>query len=119
MGEVAVDGVRIAYDVQGDGPPVLLIAGTGMPAAMWSVLIAPHLLDAGYRVITYDNRGIAPSDVPPPPYTVEEMAGDAVAVVEGVGGGPVAVMGASLGGTIAQELTLRRPDLVAAVIFMV
>jgi pimeloyl-ACP methyl ester carboxylesterase len=119
MADVVVDGVRLVYEVQGDGPPVLLIAGTGMPAAMWSVLATPHLLGAGYSVVAFDNRGIAPSDIPPPPYTVEEMAGDAIGLLEHLDLGPVAVLGASLGGTIAQNVALRRPDLVGAAIFMV
>jgi pimeloyl-ACP methyl ester carboxylesterase len=119
MAEVVVNGVRLVYDVQGDGPPVLLVCGTGMPAAMWSVLAAPSLLEAGYSIITFDNRGIAPSDIPPPPYTVEEMAGDAIGLLEHLDLGPVAILGASLGGTIAQNVALRRPDLVGAAIFMV
>lgn len=119
MSDLDVDGVRIAYDVQGEGPPVLLVAGTGMPAAMWGVTAAPHLLGAGYQVVTYDNRGVPPSDVPPAPYTVEVMAGDGIAVLEHLGLGPVAVMGASLGGTITQHMALQRPDLVGAAIFMV
>ncbi len=119
MADVVVDGVRLVYEMQGDGPPVLLIAGTGMPAAMWSMLATPHLLGAGYSVVAFDNRGIAPSDIPPPPYTVEEMAGDAIGLLEHLDLGPVAVLGASLGGTIAQNVALRRPDLVGAAIFMV
>jgi pimeloyl-ACP methyl ester carboxylesterase len=117
--EVVVDGVRLAYDVRGEGPPVLLVCGTGMPAAMWQVLIAPHLSEAGYQVITFDNRGIAPSDIPPPPYTVEEMAADTAGLLDHLGVGPVAALGASLGGTIVQHLALTRPDLVGAAVFMV
>ena len=117
--EVVVDGVRLVYDVQGEGPPVLLVCGTGMPAAMWSMLAAPPLLEAGYTVVTFDNRGIAPSDIPAPPYTVEEMAGDAIGLLEHLDLGPVAALGGSLGGTIVQNVALRRPDLVGAAVFVV
>jgi pimeloyl-ACP methyl ester carboxylesterase len=119
VAELEVEGVRLVYDVHGDGPPVLLVAGTGMPAAVWGMTAVPPLLAAGYQVITYDNRGIAPSDIPPPPYTVEEMAGDAIALLEHLDVGPAAAMGASLGGTIVQVAALARPDLIGAAAFLV
>jgi pimeloyl-ACP methyl ester carboxylesterase len=74
---------------------------------------------AGHTVITFDNRGIAPTSVPPGPYTVEQLADDAIGLLEHLDLGPAVVFGASLGGTIAQRLALQRPDLVRAVIFFV
>lgn len=60
MAELVVDGVRLVYDVHGEGPPVLLIAGTGMPAAMWGMTATPPLLEAGYQVITFVPTSSAP-----------------------------------------------------------
>ena len=57
MAEATVNGVRLAYDVHGEGEPVLLICATGQPAFSWSLSQVPALTGAGYQVITFDNRG--------------------------------------------------------------
>lgn len=118
MPTATVGGVRLAYEVSGDGPPVLLVCGTGQPAFSWHLAIAPALRAAGYTVVTFDNRGMPPSDVPAPPYSIDEMVADAAGVLEAVGLGPARVAGHSLGGIIAQELALARPDLVGAAALM-
>jgi pimeloyl-ACP methyl ester carboxylesterase len=112
--DVEVNGVRLAYDVHGDasGEVVLLVCGTGQPAFSWSFTQIPALTAAGYRVVTFDNRGMPPSEVPPPPYCVDDMVGDAAALIEALGIGPCLVAGTSLGAFITQELALARPDLV-------
>jgi pimeloyl-ACP methyl ester carboxylesterase len=119
VGSVVVNGVRLAYEMSGDGDPVLLIAGTGMPASAWELHGAPALRDVGYRVITFDNRGTGTSDGPPGPYTVEEMAVDTAGLLEHFGCGAALVVGLSLGGSIAQELARTRPDLVSAMVLWV
>ena len=73
--------------------------------------------DAGYQVIAFDNRGIPPSDVPPPPYSVTQMAQDAIGLLEHLDRGPYALVGSSLGGLITQTVALQRPDLVHAAVF--
>lgn len=118
MPTVGVNGIELSYEVTGDGPPVLLICGTGQAAAMWPMTGVFDAL-AGHTVIAFDNRGIAPSSVPPGPYTVEQLADDAIGLLEHLDVGPVVVQGASLGGTIAQRVALQRPDLVRAAIFVV
>ena len=65
MPEVELDDVTIAYDVFGDGEPIVLVCGCGQPALAWHIGVAPELVRAGYRVVTFDNRGIAPSSSPP------------------------------------------------------
>ncbi|MEA3055706.1 MAG: hypothetical protein QOD30_1138 [Actinomycetota bacterium] len=110
----------IEYEVHGtdERGTVLLICGTGQPAVMWSMLgTITGLTDLGYRVVTFDNRGIAGAPCPTPPWTVRDMGDDALAVLEDVG--PAYVAGASLGALITQDVSLRRPDLVRGVIFIV
>jgi 3-oxoadipate enol-lactonase len=98
------DGARIWWEARGDGPPVLLIMGLGYPAAMWYRML-PHLTGA-YRVIVFDNRGVGSTGVPEGPYSIEQMAGDAVAVLDAAGVERAHVVGASMGGFIAQEVVL-------------
>jgi pimeloyl-ACP methyl ester carboxylesterase len=110
----------IDYEVHGNGDrgTVILICGTGQPAVMWSMLgTIDALTETGYRVVTFDNRGIAGAACPPPPWTVGDMGDDAIAVLEAVG--PAYVAGASLGALITQDVALRRSDLVRGVIFIV
>jgi pimeloyl-ACP methyl ester carboxylesterase len=118
VAEATVNGVRLAYEVHGEGEPVLLICGTGQPAFSWGLFQVPALTAAGYQVVTFDNRGMAPSDAPPAPYTVPGMAEDTAALIEHLAVGPCRVAGYSLGALIAQELALARPDLVRAAVMM-
>ncbi len=98
---------------------MLLIAGCGQPAVAWHVSLVPPLVAAGYRVATYDNRGVAPSSSPPAPYSVDEMTADAVAVLDHLGWDePVCVAGHSMGGWIAETLVLDHPDRVRAAALM-
>ena len=57
MQAVELDGATIAYEVAGDGEPLVLVAGCGQPAAAWQTRLGPRLVAAGYKVITFDNRG--------------------------------------------------------------
>src|ERR1700733_6517112 len=114
MAAIDVDGVRLVYNISGHGPPLVLVCGTGQAAYTWSLFQVPALVAAGYTVITFDNRGMPPSDCPPAPYTVQEMAHDLAGLIEGLGLAPCRVVGFSLGAMIAQELALARPDLVRA-----
>ena len=101
-------GVRLAYDVVGDGPPLLLMMGLGYARWGWGPLTP--LLAKRFRVVSYDNRGIGESDVPPGPYTTLDLAADAVAVLDAVGIDRAHVVATSLGGMAAQELALRFPE---------
>lgn len=120
MPEVEVNGVGLVYAVTGDGPPVLMVCGTGQASPSWEAfgLIQP-IIGAGCTAITFDNRGVPPSSCPTPPWTVEDMAADAIGLMEHLGLGPYHVLGASLGGLITQTIALRRPDLVRSVMLVV
>ncbi|GAA1855069.1 alpha/beta fold hydrolase [Pseudonocardia ailaonensis] len=111
---VPLNGVRLHLDVTGpdDGPLAVLVMGTGSRGRVWNLHQVPALVRAGYRVATFDNRGIAPSDECATGFTIDDMVADTAAVIEHLGGGPAAVIGTSLGARITQELALARPDLV-------
>jgi pimeloyl-ACP methyl ester carboxylesterase len=105
---IATNGaVRIAYDVRGGGPPLLLVQGLAYARWGWEPVV--DLLAERFTVLQFDNRGVGESDVPEGPYTVADMAADAVAVLDAEGVERAHVVGASLGGMIAQELAVSRP----------
>ena len=106
MARATRDGVAIDYAVDGasDGPTVLLLEGLGYGRWMWRWLTED--LANGYEVLRPDNRGTGDSDVLEGPYSVDEMAADARAVLNDHGVDRVHVRGASMGGMIAQELAL-------------
>jgi pimeloyl-ACP methyl ester carboxylesterase len=118
MATIEVGDVRLAYDTYGDGPPVVLVCGTGQAAYTWSLFQVPALVQAGYQAVTFDNRGMPPSDCPAAPYTVPQMAGDVAGLIEALGLAPCRVVGFSLGAFVTQELALARPDLLRAAVMM-
>jgi pimeloyl-ACP methyl ester carboxylesterase len=120
MTRTMVGEISLSYDLRGDGDAVLLICGTGAPAAIWDQGgVRPALDNAGYRTVAFDNRGMPPSDCPPAPYTVENLASDTIGLMETLGLSSVRIIGSSLGACIAQTVALRRPDLVHAAVLMV
>lgn len=112
-----INGIPLNYQVKGDGDLVVLIMGTGSPGRVWDLHQVPALVSAGYRVCTFDNRGIAPSGESVDGITIEAMVADTAGLIELLGG-PAHVVGTSLGARVAQELTLARPDLVRKAIFL-
>jgi pimeloyl-ACP methyl ester carboxylesterase len=119
MPEVTAGEATLAYDVHGEGEPLLLIAGCGQPAVAWHLQLVPALVAAGYRVATFDNRGVEPSSSPPTPYDIETMTNDALAVLDALGWtGPVHVAGHSLGGWITETMVLDHPERVRSAVLM-
>jgi len=117
--EVELEDVTLAYEIVGQGDPVLLIAGCGQPASAFQLGLAPVLARGGYQVILYDNRGMEPSSSPPAPYSVQQMAGDALGLLDHLGvTAPVRVAGHSLGGWIAETLAIDHTDRVRAAALM-
>lgn len=114
MAFIENQGAKIYWDQQGQGEPVLLIMGLGYPSDMW--YRTRPVLASKYRVITFDNRGVGRSDMPPGPYPIALMASDALAVLDAAGIQNAHVFGISMGGMIAQELTLQHPDRVRSLI---
>jgi pimeloyl-ACP methyl ester carboxylesterase len=115
---VAVNGIKLNYKDSGHGEPVVMIQGTGGGHSVWHLHQVPALAAAGYRVVTFDNRGIPPSSVCAEGFTVADMVGDVAGLIEHLGAGPCRIVGTSLGAFVAQELALARPDLVRQVVLM-
>jgi pimeloyl-ACP methyl ester carboxylesterase len=100
--------MRLAWESQGTGTPVLLMHGLGYTRQGWGP--ARELLARRYRVVSFDNRGIGESAIPPGPYTVEELAGDALQVLDEAGLERAHVVATSLGGFAAQVLASDHPQ---------
>jgi pimeloyl-ACP methyl ester carboxylesterase len=114
MSFIENQGVKIYWDEQGQGEPVLLIMGLGYPSQMWHR--TRPLLAERYRTIALDNRGVGRSDVPPGPYPILVMAEDAAEVLDAAGVESAHVYGVSMGGMIAQEFALQFPHRVRSLI---
>lgn len=103
---------RIAFDVAGDGPLVVLVPGMGDLRSAYRHVAGP-LRDRGYRVVATDLRGHGDSDASFDEYGDEPTAGDLTALVEHLGGGPAVLVGNSMGAGAAVVAAAERPDLVA------
>lgn len=113
MPAVQVGGVNIHYSERGEGDPLLLIMGFGLPGDAWTASL-PFL--QGFRAISFDNRGTGQSDAPEGPYTMAQMADDAAGVLAHLRIERAHVYGMSMGGMIAQELALRHPRTVRSLV---
>jgi 3-oxoadipate enol-lactonase len=101
-------GTQLYWKDYGSGPPLLMIMGLSFTHEMWFRVLPS--LGSQYRVIVFDNRGMGRSDVPRGPYPIGRMARDAYAVLQAAGVEAAHVLGASMGGMIAQEFALRFPQ---------
>ena len=106
----------IYYDDYGSGHPVLLIPGLGTSRFMWWKQI--EIISRKYRLISMDNRDAGDSAPGTGPYTIADMADDAAGVIRNLNCGPTSVIGWSMGGLIALELSLRHPELVDKLILV-
>jgi len=104
------DGVEVAYDRWGrrDGPAVLLIQGLGMDSRGWA--LQRMALGRRYRCFAPDNRGVGQTGAVPGPYSLDRMARDAVAVLDAEGVSRAHIIGASMGGVIAQIIGVMHPE---------
>jgi pimeloyl-ACP methyl ester carboxylesterase len=117
---IATNTVELCVDASGDraDPTVLLVAGEGTSMASWHRRLCRRLVAAGRHVVRYDHRDVGRSTRYPagrPPYTLEHLADDAVAVLDGTGVDAAHLVGASMGGMVAQLAALRHPARVATV----
>lgn len=131
--KIRANGIQVEVEVSGDAgaPAVLLIMGLGMQLIAWPPAFVQALEDAGFRVVRFDNRDIGLSqhfdELGTPnllwtslkhrlglpiqaPYTLHDMAADALGVLDALGIGRVHVVGVSMGGMIAQRVALAAPE---------
>ncbi|HEX3592815.1 MAG TPA: alpha/beta hydrolase [Pseudonocardiaceae bacterium] len=113
---VETAGGRIAYDVTGNGPTVVLAPGMGTTRDAYRFL-APKIVAAGYRVVNVDLRGHGESSMGWPSYTRTDTANDLLAVIRQVGG-PVVMVGNSFSGGSATIMAATAPELVTAIVEM-
>lgn len=113
---VAADGTRIHYEQWGrpDRPPLLLIQGLGADSRGW--IRQRRALSSAFSCVLVDNRGVGGSEAPAGPYDLEVMAADALAVLDELGIERAHVMGASMGGVLAQIIGVRHPDRAASLV---
>ena len=109
--------INLAYDDRGSGEPVVFIAGHGGAGRTWHPYQVPAFLAAGYRVITFDNRGIGATENAQG-FSTETMVADTAALIEKLDAAPARIAGMSMGAFIAQELMLARPELVSSAVLM-
>ena len=133
MPRAAVDGIELEYETFGDRsePPLVLVMGLGAQMILWEEDFCAQLADAGFFVVRFDNRDVGMSTqldaagVPnvfevmqaaaagrpvQVPYTLNEMADDTVGLMTALGIDRAHVVGASMGGMIAQTVAIRHPD---------
>ena len=133
MPQTTANGITIEYDEHGDknAPPVLLVMGLGAQMTLWPQELVDALVERGFRVIRYDNRDIglshkmegakAPGIVkmmllsrfgfkPKVPYSLADMADDGIGLLDALGIAKAHIVGASMGGMIAQHMAFSHPE---------
>lgn len=99
---------------QGQGRPLVLGHALGVDLRMWDEVADDLARD--HLVLRYDHRGQGASDVPPGPYTMDELVDDAAALIRERGIAPVVYVGLSMGGMVAMGLAVRHPELVRGIV---
>jgi len=121
MSNVHANGIHIEYETIGktDAAPLLLIMGFGRQMIAWPDTLCSMLVERGFHVIRYDNRGVglttvgesgAARDAAWPPYTLDDLADDSAGLLAALGIPAAHIVGASMGGAIAQSLAIRHPE---------
>jgi pimeloyl-ACP methyl ester carboxylesterase len=132
---IAANGIEIAYQEIGDpgGEPLLLIMGLAAQMIVWEEELCAMLAERGFRVVRFDNRDIGHSTMldeagmpsrldmllgrrSTAPYLLRDMADDAFGLMDGLDIERAHVVGASMGGMIAQEMAIRRPERVGSMV---
>jgi 3-oxoadipate enol-lactonase len=104
----------IAYEINGSGDPLLMIMGFAADRRMWMLQVP--VFGAHYRCVTFDNRGVGDSTAPDGPFSMEQMAEDALAVLDDAGIERAHVLAISMGGAIAQHLALKAPERIRSMV---
>ena len=137
MPQLASNGITVEYDTFGDrgGRPLLLVMGLGAQMILWDEEFCEQLASEGHYVVRFDNRDVGLStkfdeagapdmttlvtqlmagQTPDVPYTLDDMADDAIGVLDGLSLERAHIVGASMGGMIVQTMAIRHPTRVAS-----
>jgi pimeloyl-ACP methyl ester carboxylesterase len=106
--------IKLYYEMHGEGFPLLLIGGLGGGTGSWYA--QTPFFEKHYRTITFDNRGAGLSDMPPGPYSLKQLAEDALCLLDYLQIDRTFVLGLSMGGMIAQELVLLAPHRIRSLV---
>lgn len=110
MPTVKVNDITMYYELQGEGEPLVLIAGLGLDLSEYNGI--DSWLAQKYQVLAFDNRGAGRTDKPDTPYSIEMMADDTAKLMQALGIQAAHIIGISMGGRIALALALQHPELV-------
>ncbi|WP_320006779.1 alpha/beta hydrolase [Maridesulfovibrio sp.] len=114
---VQVDDVQLAYRIFGEGPPLLMIMGYGGTMDLWDAAMIREL-SREHTVIIFDNRGMGGSGKGTEEISIKRMAADSAGLLRVLGYEQADVFGWSMGGLIAQEMTLNYPDKVIKLVLL-
>jgi pimeloyl-ACP methyl ester carboxylesterase len=131
MPKATVNGIEIFYEVHGQGEPLLMVMGINAQSIHWPPEFVAQLVNVGFQVITFDNRDVGLStdfgdlEAPStgsligrrlfglsvkPPYTLSDMANDGFELLTELGIDSAHILGASMGGMIAQQMAIQQPE---------
>jgi pimeloyl-ACP methyl ester carboxylesterase len=123
MPRARANGIELEYDTFGDraGPPLLLIGGLGTQLITWDAEFCELLASSGFYVVRFDNRdaGLSTWMAGGDEYTLDDMADDAVGLLDALGIPAAHIVGASMGGFIAQLIALDQPERVLTLTSMI
>lgn len=108
MPKVFANEIEFYYQRHGKGDPLIFICGFTNHLGMWEKFISP--LSQNYEIILFDNRGAGRTDVSPPPYTIDQLGDDVVALMDALGISKAYMAGSSMGTAIIQSIGLRYPE---------
>ncbi|MDP0492354.1 MAG: alpha/beta hydrolase [Verrucomicrobiota bacterium JB023] len=116
MPEIETNGIKMHYEVHGEGEPVICIMGITASNEVWE----PHVEEwkKHFQCITPDNRGVGCTEKPEIDYTSEMMADDIAGLMDGAGIDSAHVVGCSMGSIVGQQLALRHPAKVRKLVLM-
>jgi pimeloyl-ACP methyl ester carboxylesterase len=108
MPTIDVNGQTLYYEVHGEGEPLLCVMGLAADTLAWMLQVPAF--SAGYRTVIFDNRDVGQSSMADGPYELADMAQDALALADALELDSFHLLGASMGGAIAQEIALAAPE---------
>lgn len=108
MAHADLGGLRLYYEIHGEGEVLLCVTGVGLDVTGWSAQIPAWSRE--FRVVVFDNRDTGRSTYVSEPYDVRDLAADTLGLADRLGLERFHLLGLSLGGAVAQEVVLARPD---------